>query len=76
MSRIVGSFQPTRRLFGQRQSAKEITLIGCSASESVHEKRNGSEGPKQTIKKANVRFHLTAALDTASGKPHELLAVE
>ena len=45
-------------------------------SASVHAKRNGSEGPKQIIKKANLRFHLTPALDTGSGKPHELLAVE
>ena len=41
-----------------------------------HEKRNGSEGLKQTIKKANLRFHVTPALDTCSGKPRELLAVE
>ena len=48
------------------QSAKEIPLIGCSASESVHEKRNGSEGPKQTIKKEHTdgySFSFSSQLD-------------
>ena len=76
----VVSFRPCRHL---PPPIQHVESVGCrpkkslwlavQLSESVHEKRNGSEGPKQTIEKANLRFHLTPALDTGSGNPHELL---
>ena len=64
------------RLSVKGRRPKKSLWLAVHLSESVHEKRNGSEGPKQTIKKANLGFNLTPAPDTGSGKPHELLAVE
>ena len=79
---LFGRADTFRRRFGmlnreaKGRRPKKSLWLAVQLSESVHEKWNGSEGPKQTIKKANLRFHLTPALDTGSGKPHELLAVE
>ena len=49
VSHTVVSFQPCRHLFVRKQSA-----TGCRSNKSLWLKRNGSEGPKQTIKKAHT----------------------
>jgi len=73
-SSLFGRADTFRRRFGmlnreaKGRRPKKSLWLAVQLSESVHEKWNGSEGPKQTIKKANLRFHLTPALELLAGE--------